>query len=207
MIKKTIYVEGYLRYTPSKIEKALEDRLSFNGIRLNSPLKLNYDIFLIERNVGNEKYSIQYKRNCEHLILEKKINKIKRIYINEKGLYPLILATEMLKPQNANDTIVLNTNLDAIGGVIVLHFRKNKIFDMAYDCAESWAIPLLRKAFKNYTGKEFPDGIPTGDNLVKYLIHVKEPKPLADKRKALKESGVEVVNMMVDEFAPYLKSS
>ena len=209
MVKEIIYIEGgYYKYPITKIEKALEDRLILHSLALSKPsnASLNEDQDIIfERCLksNNNKYHLAYQRYNNYEIL-KNNNGSK----NSIRLTPFQKIEELLKPENTYDAICLvNSSRKNHTWVILFNYETDKLVETVYDDSESWAIPFLKRAFKNYTGKELPSNELHNDNLAKYLADIQESKTPSQGRKMIKQKGIDVINMIVDEFAPYLLSS
>ncbi len=214
MIKRLLQVEGFINYTPSKIEITIENALAKHGFKLSNakhyedyyaglgmgcgiftreiekltkPFKFEYEryIRLSDKEIQNGRKGLQSK--SIHEMLKCPVNDIEKHLVLRKKHYDSI----KLQICNEDDIYFL--------------FDKEKILDST-SFIEPRYQTFLKRAFRNYTVVMFPsvkefDLVQSHDFFTKILLDNFKSFYSQNRSRVERQVSTHVINMIIDEFA------
>lgn len=213
--KRLLYVEGFINYTPTPIENAVEKALEANGLKLSHAIEPEswYGEGIFVRNVPNlsKPFAFQYQRWIDNPWLKRLGIEQDKFPNNKKYPIDYVQIHTNNKRINSNG-LAITIETDEYDDIpqLLLHFD-GCLSDIYYAETDSIAIPFLSRAFKQYTGKDYPHEFSEalkpqelGENpekFVKALVEAFEPKTPQERRMLYRRSSIDIVRMVVDEFA------
>ena len=202
----SVPLEGYIKYYPTIIERALEERIACHKLSWTLNQKVPYDLssnLLLARSIKNgiNNYEMEY---IKVLPDNHKILKSKPLRNGNNEIVKMALLAEALMQRITFEHIIFSSNSQE---KIILQYEKANLFEIAYDGSEAWAEPLIQKAFLAYFKTEIKNKEPCRyrEHIMGQIMQIKAPKTMLEKRKAYRQISIDILNMIVDEFAEYLK--